>query len=35
MLRVGRGSVRAGVGASFSAQAEPRPTVILRRIEAD
>jgi hypothetical protein len=35
MLRVGRGSVRAGVGASSSALAELRPTAILHRIEAD
>jgi hypothetical protein len=27
MLGVGRGSVQAGVGASSSTQAEPRPTV--------
>jgi hypothetical protein len=32
---VGRGSVRAGVGASSSAQAELRPTVILNRMEAE
>jgi len=35
MQRVGRGSVRAGVGASSSAQAELRSTVILHRMEAD
>ena len=34
MLRAGRGSVRAGVGASSTAQVELRPTVILRRMEA-
>ena len=33
--RVGRGSVRAGVGVSSTAQAELRPTEVLHRMETD